>query len=55
VGASYAGVDLIADGSGHLTVLEVNSMPAWRGLHDATGRNMAEPLAACLVAEPVTA
>ncbi|MFG1319672.1 RimK family alpha-L-glutamate ligase [Xanthobacter autotrophicus] len=55
VGASYAGVDLIADAEGRLTVLEVNSMPAWRGLHDATGRNMAEPLAAHLVAEPVAA
>jgi len=55
VGAAYAGVDLMADASGRLTVLEVNSMPAWRGLYDATGRNMADPLAACLVAETVAA
>jgi tetrahydromethanopterin:alpha-L-glutamate ligase len=34
VGADYAGVDLIRDRSGDLNVLEVNSMPAWRGLQD---------------------
>ncbi|WP_296583924.1 RimK family alpha-L-glutamate ligase [Xanthobacter sp.] len=55
VGASYAGVDLIRDAEGRLKVLEVNSMPAWHGLFDATGRNMAEPLAACLVGETVSA
>lgn len=33
-GAGYAGVDLIRDRSGCLNVLEVNSMPAWRGLQD---------------------
>ncbi|WP_454918644.1 RimK family alpha-L-glutamate ligase [Xanthobacter sediminis] len=50
VGADYAGVDVISDADGRLQVLEVNSMPAWRGLYDATGRNMAEPLAAHLCA-----
>ncbi|MEP9354510.1 RimK family alpha-L-glutamate ligase [Xanthobacter sp. KR7-65] len=55
VGAAYAGVDLICDAEGALKVLEVNSMPAWRGLFDATGRNMAEPLADHLVAHPVAA
>ncbi|MFG1345050.1 RimK family alpha-L-glutamate ligase [Xanthobacter autotrophicus DSM 431] len=55
VGAAYAGVDLIADAEGRLMVLEVNSMPAWRGLFDATGRNMAEPLMAHLVGETVAA
>ncbi len=37
VGADYAGVDLIedADGSG-VQVLEVNSMPAWKGLQSVT-------------------
>lgn len=55
VGAAYAGVDLIADASGRLNVLEVNSMPAWRGLFDATGRNMADPLASCLIGETVAA
>lgn len=55
VGAAYAGVDLIAGADGQLRVLEVNSMPAWRGLFDATGRNMADPLAAHLMAETVAA
>ncbi len=50
VGADYAGVDIICGAGGQLLVLEVNSMPAWRGLYDATGRNMAEPLAAHLCA-----
>ncbi|MFG1478396.1 RimK family alpha-L-glutamate ligase [Xanthobacter sp. V4C-4] len=50
VGADYAGVDIISGNDGRLLVLEVNSMPAWRGLYDATGRNMAEPLAAHLCA-----
>ena len=36
VGADYAGVDLIEDEDGRFLVLEVNSMPAWKGLHNAT-------------------
>ena len=32
VGADHAGVDLIRDRSGGLQVLEVNGIPAWRGL-----------------------
>ncbi|MEP9350139.1 RimK family alpha-L-glutamate ligase [Xanthobacter sp. KR7-225] len=48
VGADHAGVDIIADKDGRLFVLEVNSMPAWKGLFEATGRDMAEPLAARL-------
>ena len=48
VGAAYAGVDIISGAEGRLMVLEVNSMPAWRGLYDATGHNMAEALAAQL-------
>jgi len=36
VGADYAGVDLIRDAAGRALVLEVNSMPAWKGLQQVT-------------------
>ncbi|QTL03697.1 RimK family alpha-L-glutamate ligase [Aquabacter sp. L1I39] len=55
VGAEVAGVDLIEDGNGRLLVLEVNSMPAWNGLCGATGRDMAEPIAALLCGAPAPA
>lgn len=45
VGADYAGVDLIEDASGRLQVLEVNSMPAWKGLQKATDTDIAGALA----------
>ena len=45
VGADYAGVDLLRDGCGRLWVLEVNSMPAWRGLQHVTEVNVALRLA----------
>jgi len=50
VGADYAGVDLIEDARGQLQVLEVNSMPAWKGLQQATGLDIARALARHLVA-----
>ncbi|MCJ8144285.1 RimK family alpha-L-glutamate ligase [Ancylobacter sp. A5.8] len=50
VGADYAGVDLIEDPRGGFLVLEVNSMPAWKGLEGATGLNVAQALARHLVA-----
>ena len=37
VGADYAGVDLLPAADGITYVLEVNGIPGWRGLHDATG------------------
>ncbi len=40
-GVEYGGVDLMRDGDGHLLVTEVNSMPAWRGLQQATGIEIA--------------
>lgn len=45
VGADYAGVDLIEDEDGRFLVLEVNSMPAWKGLQTATGVDVAQALA----------
>lgn len=49
VEADYAGVDLIRHQDGHYTVLEVNSVPAWKGLYQATGIDVAATLAQALV------
>ena len=43
-GTSYAGVDIILDESGGYAVLEVNGIPAWRGLQSVCNRNIAELL-----------
>jgi len=48
VQADYAGVDLMQQQDGQYTVLEVNSVPAWKGLYQATGINIAHDLAAAL-------
>jgi len=48
VQADYAGVDLIQRADGSYTVLEVNSVPAWKGLYQATGINAANDLALAL-------
>lgn len=44
VGAAYSGVDLIED-EGKLKVLEVNSMPAWKGLQGVAEADIADALA----------
>ena len=44
VGIDYGGVDLIPDASGHLQVIEVNSIPAWWGLQKVTDFNIASYL-----------
>lgn len=44
VGIEYAGVDLILDADGRLQVIEVNSIPAWRGLQKVTDFNIASSL-----------
>lgn len=44
VGADYAGVDLLPTADGDVHVLEVNGIPGWRGLQDATGVDVAAAL-----------
>ena len=48
VQADYAGVDLIRQRDGSYTVLEVNSVPAWKGLYQATGIQVAKHIAQAL-------
>lgn len=50
VGADYAGVDLLRDRDGRDFVLEVNSMPGWRGLQRVTETPIAHRIAATLLA-----
>ena len=49
VGADYAGVDLMRSAEGRWAVLEVNSIPAWRGLQAVAPARIADVLAADLV------
>lgn len=44
VNIDYAGVDVIQDVSGEYYVLEVNSIPAWKGLQKATDVNVSQLL-----------
>lgn len=44
VDIDYCGVDIIQAGTGEYHVLEVNSIPAWRGLQSVTDVNIAEVL-----------
>jgi RimK family alpha-L-glutamate ligase len=41
VGAEYAGVDLVTGRDGTTYVLEVNGIPGWRGLQEASGLDIA--------------
>src|SRR5262249_10568896 len=41
IGADYAGVDLLPSSDGAVFVLEVNGIPGWRGLQQATGLDIA--------------
>jgi glutathione synthase/RimK-type ligase-like ATP-grasp enzyme len=50
VGVDYAGIDLIEDGDGKLLVLEVNSMPAWKGLQSVASCDLAAKIAAHVLA-----
>jgi RimK family alpha-L-glutamate ligase len=48
VGADYAGVDLLPSRDGPVYVLEVNGIPGWQGLQQATGVDVAGAIAAQL-------
>jgi RimK family alpha-L-glutamate ligase len=50
VGADYAGVDLLRGPDGAAMVIEVNSMPAWRGLQRVAPVRIAEQLTASFLA-----
>jgi RimK family alpha-L-glutamate ligase len=41
----YAGVDIIEDRAGHYTIIEVNSIPAWKGLESVCDVIIADLLA----------
>ncbi len=45
IGMSYAGVDVIRDENGNYSVLEVNSVPAWRGLQSVIDKDISQLLA----------
>lgn len=52
VGAEYAGVDLLPARDGTVYVLEVNGIPGWQGLQEATGIDVAGALVDHLVHRP---
>jgi RimK family alpha-L-glutamate ligase len=49
VGADYAGVDLLPSREGGVFVLEVNGIPGWQGLQQATGIDVAGAIVEHLV------
>ncbi len=51
VGADFCGIDLIRAADGTPFVIEVNSMPAWTGLEEATGLDIAAIRAGDLLAQ----
>jgi ribosomal protein S6--L-glutamate ligase/tetrahydromethanopterin:alpha-L-glutamate ligase len=51
LGADYAGVDILPTEDGDYTVIEINGIPGWQGLADATGINVAENLVAYVLEE----
>jgi RimK family alpha-L-glutamate ligase len=46
IAINYCGVDILRDEDGRAMVLEVNGIPAWRGLQSVTEFNIAEALVA---------
>jgi len=51
----YAGVDIIQDKDGHYIIIEVNSIPAWKGLESVCDVNIAQILADDLINRHVKA
>jgi glutathione synthase/RimK-type ligase-like ATP-grasp enzyme len=51
----YAGVDVMCDPRDGYKVIEVNSIPAWRGLQSVTDGNIAEGLVNDFVSRRLTA
>ena len=51
----YCGVDVIRDRHGQFYVLEVNSIPAWRGLQAVTKVDVAQALVDDFIAKMTTA
>ena len=51
----YAGVDIIQDKDGHYTIIEVNSIPAWKGLESVCDVSFAQILADDLINRHVKA
>jgi tetrahydromethanopterin:alpha-L-glutamate ligase len=49
IGMNYAGVDIIRDAQGNYLVLEVNSVPAWRGLQSVSEKDISQLLADDLI------
>jgi len=49
VGAAYAGVDCLRDQTGQWQVIEVNGIPAWQGLQQATGIDITALLGAAFL------
>lgn len=52
VGAEYAGVDLLPARDGRVHVIEVNGIPGWQGLQEATGLDVAGALVEHLARGP---
>lgn len=49
----YAGVDIIRDREGHYTIIEMNSIPAWKGLESVCDVNVADLLADDLISRRI--
>ena len=50
IGADYAGIDLLEAEDGRLLVTEVNGIPAWEGIANATGIDVASVVASRVLA-----